>query len=145
MSQRRQPGPASFYPLLLPSLPASRLCAPAGRSARLPADELAELLRQIDATADLEAFSDTASKSVQRYAAGGGAVSGFVSWVGTFTRAADSLLCWLCLNRRPRLDCSGEALSARQQDAADRLCQKLLGSAEIVRCVEGSGPGANMN
>ncbi|KAL4448994.1 hypothetical protein ABPG77_007711 [Micractinium sp. CCAP 211/92] len=67
------------------------------RSAVVPiqeiADDLQELLSQIDAESDLDAFTQTAASSVH----------------------------------------SADALSARQREAVDQICNELLGSAEILR------------
>lgn len=52
---------------LPPCLPRPCPCAPA-------ADELSELLAQIDAEADLEAFTQIAASSVRRWAGGPGTV-----------------------------------------------------------------------
>lgn len=75
-----------------PAADALHACPPCLPSA-FPTGELEELLGQIDAEADLHAFTRGAAGSVE----------------------------------------SADALSARQREAVDQLCNELLGSAEIVR------------
>ena len=128
--------------------------AATARSCPALADQLQELLGQIDAHADLESFTETAASSVRRWAAGrlpppycrpcccphdSDAVGLCVC------PAAHACSCRASLATSPRLlpcpvpgwrcvlACSAEALSARQREAVDQICGEVLGSAEIVR------------
>ena len=102
------------------------------------AGTLQDLLQQIDAEADLEAFTETAASSVHRWGMGAAPLPERAVAAGcacrlhsvacrTLTRSILScfFLSVMC--------CSAEALSVRQQEAVDQICSELLGSAEIVR------------
>ena len=106
----------------------------------MPADELQGLLSEIDAEADLEAFTQIAASSIHRWA-GRHAVWGYAAK----HNAHQHRVLLACMLRRCRLPatntrafvcshaCSAEALSVRQREAVDQICSELLGSAEIVR------------
>jgi hypothetical protein len=143
---------ASGWPATLPACPA--LSCPA------LADQLQELLGQIDADADLESFTETAASSVRRWATGW--LAGWLPLAGWPCRCpccyppclrcccrAAAVLCCLSMpaviGHASRVAqsrslawlalraCSAEALSARQREAVDQICGEVLGSAEIVR------------
>ena len=141
--------PTCFKCSLPQTRPAVLLCV-------APADELQQLLDQIDAASDLESFTETAASSVQRREGCGGArwglgprhlglcmsSAGHTQSVGDTSAhscATDRLsssahfctVASLCLAPIPA--CSADVLSSRQREAVDQLCSELLGSAEIVR------------